>query len=422
MLLGIVLHTALFFMPDAWSEAYSAEVYPAEVSGIYTLLFFAIHGFRMPVFFLLSGFFTALLWQKRGLRKLGEQRLMRIALPLAIGAFTVIPATTTVFIWAFDAMEEVEYSIAWWPFIWLSTWSHLWFLWFILWLCGGFMLAAKLGVRFSHPAIWWLAVPLTLLPQLLMHEPTFGPDTSDKLIPDPVVLAYYALFFVFGAFMYQRRIQASAWWTLALLPALTVVFFGGLDLLFESKEEWAKPLAAVLAQAAFAWLMCFGLMGLFRLVRPQGRALLGALPVGRILLALPVAPAADSRGVRADRRLAYQGPIVKFVLLNVAVTAVLLVVYQFGVRYTPVGTILNGRRTRRSQPCGGSEGRRDYAIQAGPAPLGGGRSHPGDRKPALRQGTTVVRPSQRGMRLWTCCTTSATLPKRALSVRLPTGQ
>ena len=80
MLLGIVLHTALFFMPDAWSEA-SAEGYPAEVSGIYTLLFFAIHGFRMPVFFLLSGFFTALLWQRRGLRQLAEQRLKRIGLP-----------------------------------------------------------------------------------------------------------------------------------------------------------------------------------------------------------------------------------------------------------------------------------------------------------------------------------------------------
>ena len=343
MLLGIVLHTALFFMPDAWSEA-SAEGYPAEVSGIYTLLFFAIHGFRMPVFFLLSGFFTALLWQKRGLRRLGEQRLMRIALPLAIGAFTVIPATTTVFIWAFDAMEEVEYSITWWPFIWLSTWSHLWFLWFILWLCGGFMLAAKLGVRFSHPVIWWLAIPFTLLPQMLMHEPTFGPDTSDKLIPNPVVLGYYALFFVFGAFMYQRRIQAGGWWTLALLPALTVAFFGGLELLFESKEEWAKPLAALL-QAAFAWLMCFGLMGLFRLTASKERVWVRYLSDASYWLYLWHLPLiVVGFELIAGWRI---GSHAKFVLLNLAVTAVLLVVYELGVRYTPIGTMLNGRRTRR---------------------------------------------------------------------------
>jgi peptidoglycan/LPS O-acetylase OafA/YrhL len=43
------------------------------------------------------------------------------------------------------------------------------------------------------------------------------------------------------------------------------------------------------------------------------------------------------------------GSHLKFVLLNVAVTAVLLVVYQLGVRYTPIGTMLNGRRTRRSE-------------------------------------------------------------------------
>ena len=105
MLLGIVLHAALFFVPDLWSKAYSAEGYPAEVSGIYTLLFFGIHGFRMPVFFLLSGFFTALLWQRRGLRQLAMQRLKRIGLPLAIGAFTVIPITTFTFLWAFDVEE-----------------------------------------------------------------------------------------------------------------------------------------------------------------------------------------------------------------------------------------------------------------------------------------------------------------------------
>ena len=43
-----------------------------------------VHGFRMPVFFLLSGFFCALLWQRRGLRGLLKNRILRIALPLII--------------------------------------------------------------------------------------------------------------------------------------------------------------------------------------------------------------------------------------------------------------------------------------------------------------------------------------------------
>ena len=37
----------------------------------------------------------------------------------------------------------------------------------------------------------------------------------------------------------------------------------------------------------------------------------------------------------------------KFTVMVVGVTVILLVVYQFGVRYTPIGTMLNGKRTRR---------------------------------------------------------------------------
>ena len=341
MLLGIVLHAALFFVPDLWSKAYSAEGYPAEVSGFYTLMFFAIHGFRMPVFFLLSGFLTALLWQRRGMRQLAIQRLKRIGLPLAIGAFTVIPVTTFVFLWAFDVEE---FSFFWWPFIWLSTLSHLWFLWFLLWLCAGFILAVKLGVKFSHPVIWWLAVPLTLVPQLLMHEPVFGPDTSEGLFPNPVVLGYYALFFIFGAFLYQRDIQISRWWTVALLPALTVIFFGGLNLLYEVKEDWAKPVADVL-QMAFAWLMCFGLIGLFRLIASRERFWVRYVSDASYWLYLWHLPLI----VVAFELVAPWRIIIhlKFVLMILAVTAILLVVYQYGVRYTPIGTMLNGKRTRR---------------------------------------------------------------------------
>src|SRR5262249_11670835 len=66
----------------------------------FTLFFEAVHAFRMPLFFLVSGFFTAMLWRKRGIRSLLKQRAMRILLPLALGAVTIIPATIAVSYWA----------------------------------------------------------------------------------------------------------------------------------------------------------------------------------------------------------------------------------------------------------------------------------------------------------------------------------
>ena len=77
MLLGIVLHGALAFIPGAWA------VSDASVEGDgtpYAILVTAIHGFRMPVFFLMSGFFTAMLWRQRGLRALVTHRARRILL------------------------------------------------------------------------------------------------------------------------------------------------------------------------------------------------------------------------------------------------------------------------------------------------------------------------------------------------------
>lgn len=56
MLLGIGLHASLSFFPSFWP----AQDSTSDINGPFDELLWAIHGFRMPVFFLLSGFFTAI--------------------------------------------------------------------------------------------------------------------------------------------------------------------------------------------------------------------------------------------------------------------------------------------------------------------------------------------------------------------------
>ena len=87
MFLGIVLHAALSFTPMTW------YVRDTQQSGLLELLIDAIHGFRMPVFFVMSGFFTTLLWRKRGLTALLFHRFRRVFLPLLLGVVTIVPAT-----------------------------------------------------------------------------------------------------------------------------------------------------------------------------------------------------------------------------------------------------------------------------------------------------------------------------------------
>ena len=60
------------------------------------------------------------------------------------------------------------------------------------------MLAARLGLQFRR-RLWWLLVPLTLLPQYFNQE-SFGADTPTGALPEPAIIGLYAVFFAFGVF------------------------------------------------------------------------------------------------------------------------------------------------------------------------------------------------------------------------------
>jgi peptidoglycan/LPS O-acetylase OafA/YrhL len=94
MLLGIVLHASLSYFDSGWAVNDGVD------SGFFAVLLIAIHGFRMPLFFLLSGYFTALLVQRRGIAATAKNRLLRITIPLVIGAVTIVPLTTLTGSWA----------------------------------------------------------------------------------------------------------------------------------------------------------------------------------------------------------------------------------------------------------------------------------------------------------------------------------
>ena len=85
MLLGIALHASLSFFAAPW------PVHDTQRSDLLPLFLVAVHGFRMPLFFLLSGYFTMFVYRRRGLKSLLEQRFIRIFLPLLIATATIMP-------------------------------------------------------------------------------------------------------------------------------------------------------------------------------------------------------------------------------------------------------------------------------------------------------------------------------------------
>jgi len=236
-----------------------------------------------------------------------------------------------------------------------SIFDHLWFLWFLCWLVGFFALAVSVWGWLGLPRIphaWLLSpawplvlVPITLIPQLWMAPfgPNFGPDTSVGLIPQPHLVVYYGIFFAVGALYFESgdvEGRLGRGWVWLLVGANAVLFPLGLA----TMEQ--HPIVSGVFQILFAWMMCFGSMGLFR------RYLSGENPAIRYLADsaywLYIAHHPLVALLQSLIRPWDLSPVLKWLILSASLIGVLLVSYHYLVRSTWIGWLLNGRRIQRA--------------------------------------------------------------------------
>ena len=231
---------------------------------------------------------------------------------------------------------------------------HLWFLYYLLWLVALLLVARSIRRRIPLPIPRWMVttpwcflwlVPLTFLPQLFMTQ-TFGVDTAAGLLPWPPTLVYYAVFFGFGALGFGRaefEQQAGKHWALLFLLALPVLLVG--LHLFESRGQLPLDRALIsLCAAWYAWLMVFGLLGVFRRFFAQENQRIRYLSDSSYWLYLAHLPLVIGLQVWVSSWDIHHFP--KFLLICGLTFITLMVLYEFVIRYSFVGTMLNGRKTR----------------------------------------------------------------------------
>lgn len=253
----------------------------------------------------------------------------------------------------------------------------IWFLWFLVWLVGMFSIyavaAGKLGWRcrphwlvLSPGNLLWL-VPLTIVPTAMMeYREGIGPDTSMGVIPMPHVLLYYAIFFFFGVVYYdcddRQGVLGGGWrWmmplTLLVMFPLAMEFatglFGFRDRLLPAAYHRS---ASVLFQAAFAWMMSFGSIGMFRALLTRENHVIRYLSDSSYWLYLAHLPLCIVVQSMISR---WVMPVwIKLPVFALLLTGFLLLTYHYLIRYTWVGRLLNGPRKRRngSQPAAAAAG------------------------------------------------------------------
>lgn len=246
--------------------------------------FWTIHVFRLPLFFLIAGFFAALLLDTQGLSGLVRNRAIRIGVPLLLGVMLVVPVLN---VCLFEASAPPNRSAG----DALATLtqvqpSYLWFLWYLVLLYAiaiavrrplvGRQLAvaslrraaAKLFGSRGAPLL--LAVPAALL---LYKQPAWiaGSSHTRSFVPAPDLLAYYGLFFFSGWALFavpglRGSIESrpginSLLAGLVLPPALALYLLQSQTAIGASR---AFHLLALLLLSISTWSIAFALLGLSR--------------------------------------------------------------------------------------------------------------------------------------------------------------
>ncbi|MFM7035312.1 MAG: acyltransferase family protein [Planctomycetia bacterium] len=218
-----------------------------------------------------------------------------------------------------------------------NVFDHLWFLWFLCWLVAIFALLAVTDLLPTGRRRWWFMAASCLLQAVMATTQSFGPETPLGLLPKPHMVGFYACFFFFGVATFAAdglHTRLGRRWKI-LLPAAAVLLAAGLATMND------RVLSAVL-QPAYAWTMSLGLIGLFRRLLPEPRLAVSWLADASYWMYLVHVPL-----VIAVQMLVREWPLppgVKFLLILGIVIPILLASYRWCVRYTPIGTLLNGPR------------------------------------------------------------------------------
>ena len=240
---------------------------------------------------------------------------------------------------------------------------HLWFLWFLCWLVVGFAVYATFAdlvglqslpnLLIVSPLRYLWLVPITIIPQSFMDS-GFGPDTSVGLIPFPHLLFYYAIFFGFGALYFDckdTKGELGSQWFVTLPVALLLFLMGvGLEIgdagIFNGLPRLLQQTISVVIQVLYVWLMTFGLIGLFRKLMSAENKWMRYISDSSYWLYLAHLPLMIwLQWLISDWDL---GGTTKFIIVCSVCTAVLLLMYEYLVRYTLIGTMLNGKKVRGS--------------------------------------------------------------------------
>jgi len=363
MLLGLVIHSSITYGLFEYGGAWPLKD-PSSTSILNDHIVFFIHSFRMQIFFVVSGFFGAMLFYERKPLAMIKNRVSRIVYPFIVFVILLWPFiefsfsyTRFVFAGEPNAWAETLATIGT-PlfFIPQNTW-HLWFLYYLVMIIGVSILIAfairktpSLARSFSKAFSWIIQKPvlrvfffagITGLVYLIMGVSSVA--TSTSFIPDFNTFLYYFIFFIVGWVLFKSKEHLDSFkrldWACSILG--TVLFFG-----YTLNAPSFSFEMAILVKSLVVWLLIFGFTGLFLRYGSGHSARMRYISDASYwvyLVHLPIAAFIPA--------LIYEWQVpamLKFLTVLSGTSIICFTTYHLFVRSTFIGKFLNGRKYSRS--------------------------------------------------------------------------
>lgn len=369
MLLGLVIHSAVTY---GTFPGYHWPLKDPESTNLvmdYIVIF--IHAFRMPIFFVVAGFFGAMLFFERSPKKMFKNRIDRILYPFIVFILILAPTIKFADIYTnatFDG-DSNPFMAALEPFSMLINWlpestSHLWFLYYLFMITVASYVLGLLFNQFESftkktTLVFNWIIERPLLKVLFFSALTIillffmGSDwvaTSTDWTPDFNTFIFYFFFYAIGWVLFKSKDKLDTFkkydWAFLILA---IILFTARFLLASSLDE----LQVTILNAVNVWLFIFSITGLFirygsqhsHLMRYNSDSSYWIYLLHLTFTILLPAFIVD-----------WEIPaFAKFMIVLLVTSLICLVTYHYLVRSTFIGEFLNGRkysikRKRSKQP------------------------------------------------------------------------
>lgn len=374
LILGIFYHGALSFMP--WAAVWAVQ----DVSTHNSVSAFIVvcHSFRLELFFLIAGLFSAMTLERRSLPDFVKSRLIRIGIPFVVGWFLLKPWISAVWIAGWESMRgEIHFwntlkmgfmSIINAPGK-LLVESHLWFLYYLLLITGIVLLTrivvnsipklqswgnklTSLAAKYLLGTYWGIAILSLLTAIALWNMNGWGVDTPDRsLVPHiPVLLVYLGCFGSGWILWKTQRIHQlpDSIWIFGIQALISLAIVLGLSSIQSDVSHPSYQIAKIAYSVGYAflmWSLVFLTLKLFRaLFKTENRwvRFVADSSYWMYLIHLPIVVALQI--LVAEWPLSW---IIKWPFITSVTIAISIITYDLFVRSTPVGWVLNGRKQPR---------------------------------------------------------------------------